>query len=301
MELGQQATPCRLCPRHCGAERGETEGFGLCGMPQLPVLARAALHHWEEPPISGSRGSGAVFFSGCALDCVYCQNEQISQKHFGEVVSLDRLREIFEHLISQGAQNINLVNPTHFAPAIAKVLQEPLSVPVVWNSSAYDSVSALRTLEGKIQIYLPDFKYPDEEGAELYSGARDYPQQAKRAILEMLRQTGPYAFDEAGLLRRGVMIRHLLLPGRVQEAKAVMDWVKQSVPPNTVLFSLMGQYVPCGRAREIPPLDRVLRASEGKAAIAYMQAMELEGYTQGPDAAREDYIPEFDLSGVIPL
>lgn len=299
MKLGEPMTPCSLCPRRCGAARGAREGFGLCGMPRLPVLARAALHHWEEPPISGTRGSGTVFFSGCSLHCVYCQNEQISQKHFGEVISVERLREIFEDLISQGAHNINLVNPTHFAPAIASVLQAPLSVPVVWNSSAYDSVSALRSLEGKIQIYLPDFMYPDAEGAERYSGARDYPEMAKSAILEMLRQTGPYAVDEDGLLRSGVMIRHLLLPGRVQEAKAVMDWVKQSFPPKTVLFSLMGQYVPCGRAKELPPLNRVLRTSELRAAIAYMQALELEGYTQGSGAAREDYIPDFDLSGVV--
>lgn len=289
---------CTLCPRLCEAIRGEEEGAGVCGMPRLPKLARAALHHWEEPCLSGTRGAGTVFFSGCTLRCIYCQNESISHGNFGKVVSIESLRTIFERLIGEGAHNIDLVNPTHFAPAIANALEKPLSVPVVWNSSGYERVETLRKLEGKVQIYLPDFKYPDEEGAQRFSGVSNYPEVAKAAILEMLRQTGPCVLDQDGILQRGVLIRHLFLPGRLKQVKEVMDWISECLPKGSVLVSLMGQYVPFGVAKETPPLNRAIRESELRAAVSYMQALGLAGYTQETAAARVEYVPSFDLSGV---
>ena len=278
--------------------RTETEGRGFCRMPETPVVARAALHRWEEPPISGTRGAGTVFFSGCALGCVFCQNEQISQRDFGKPVSAARLREIFFDLIGQGAHNIDLVNPTHFAHAVARALARPLPAPVVWNSGGYDRVETLRALEGKIQIYLPDLKYVTAEYAEKYSGAADYPEAAKAAIREMFRQTGPCVYGPDGLLERGVVIRHLLLPGKLAEAKRVMDWVAESFPPGAVLFSLMSQYLPWGRAADYPELNRRVRPSEARAAAEYMAALGLEGFTQEPDAAEAEYIPPFDLTGI---
>lgn len=291
-------THCTLCPRVCGGFRDETAGTGVCAMPSLPVLARAALHYWEEPCISGTRGAGTVFFSGCSLKCVYCQNEAISQKNFGRAVSPARLREIFFELIAQGAHNIDLVNPTHFSHVVLDALAEPLPVPVVWNSGGYDRVETLQALEGKIQIFLPDFKYPDTAGALLYSSAGDYPETAKAAILEMYRQTGPYVLGDDGLLRRGVLVRHLLLPGRLARAKEVMDWVAASFPAGSVLFSLMSQYVPLGRAENYPELNRRLRNAEIRSAISYLENLGLDGYLQENAAASTDYVPGFDLTGV---
>ncbi len=288
---------CVQCPRRCGAERTGTAGAGVCGMPSLPVVARAALHHWEEPPISGTRGAGTIFFSGCSLGCVYCQNEEISHRGVGKVISEERLREIFRELISQGAHNIDLVNPTHFSHVLERVLEEPLPVPVVWNSGGYDLPETLRRLEGKVDIYLPDLKYLDEAGAARYSGAPDYPERAKAAILEMYRQTGP-CVEEDGLLCRGVVIRHLLLPGRLAQAKAVMDWVAEQFPPGAVYFSLMSQYTPWGRAAEYPEIDRKLRRAESRAARAYMENLGLAGFVQDEDSARREYTPAFDLAGV---
>lgn len=296
MMLQYDPTRCTLCPRSCGGDR--TQAKGRCRMPDGPVLARAALHHWEEPPLSGTRGAGTVFFSGCSLGCVFCQNDSISQQDFGKGVSLDRLREIFQELIAQGAHNIDLVNPTHYAHVVAQALEEPLSVPVVWNSGGYDKVETLRALEGKVQIYLPDFKYPDEEGAKTYAAARDYPAVARAAIREMVRQTGPYEMDGQGILKRGVIIRHLLLPGRLNQAKEVMDWVANTFPPHTVLFSLMSQYTPWGRAEDYPELNRRLRKSEIRAAGAYMENLGLDGFSQEESAATAEYIPAFDLTGV---
>ena len=288
---------CNLCPRQCGALRTQTQGNGRCRMPEAPVVARAALHLWEEPPISGTKGSGTVFFSGCSLGCVFCQNEQISHRDFGKPVTVDRLREIFGALIAQEAHNINLVNPTHYAHVVAQALEQPLPVPVVWNSGGYDRVETLRVLEGKVDIYLPDYKYRTADYAARYADAADYPQAAEAAIVEMVRQTGLYCYEN-GLLKRGVIIRHLLLPGKLAEAKRVMDWVAETFQPGQVLFSLMSQYIPWGRAAEYPELNRRLRASEIRAAEGYMADLGLEGFTQGAEAAQADYIPPFDLTGV---
>lgn len=289
---------CEQCPRRCGTVRGEKVSGGVCAMPSLPVVARAALHFWEEPPISGTRGSGAVFFSGCPLRCVFCQNSVISQAGFGKPVTEERLREIFQELITQGAHNINLVTPTHFAGTIARVLEKPLGVPVVWNTGGYERVETLRALERKVQIYLPDLKYMDPVRAARYSAAPDYPETAKAALREMVRQTGPCVLDGDGLLRRGTVIRHLILPGGLNEAKAVMDFVAETFAPGEVYFSLMSQYVPLGRAGEYPEINRKLRPSERRSAEAYMAALGLEGFVQDPDSASGSYVPNFDLTGV---
>ena len=290
---------CNLCPRRCGALRDETRGLGRCRMPSVPVAARAALHHWEEPPISGSRGSGTIFFSGCSLGCVFCQNQEISHRDFGKAVSLERLVQICDELIAQGTHNINFVNPTHFSHAVrALLIRHPLPVPVVWNSGGYDRVETLRALEGLVDIYLPDLKYLDPDTAGRYSAAPDYPEAAAAAIREMVRQTGPCQFDGDGLLRRGTVIRHLILPGQVGQAKAVMDWVAREFPRGTVLFSLMSQYTPWGDLSACPELDRRLRPGEMRAAREYMENLDLDGFTQERTSAREEYTPPFDLTGV---
>ncbi|MCD8189090.1 MAG: radical SAM protein [Clostridiales bacterium] len=298
MEYERGAFRCNLCPRRCNALRTATEGQGFCGMPSQPRLARAALHRWEEPPVSGTRGSGAVFFSGCTLRCVFCQNEPISHQGLGKTVSVSRLREIFAELTAQGAHNINLVSPTPYAHVIARALEQPPSVPVVWNTGGYERVETLRMLEGKVDVYLPDLKYLTPEKAARYSGAADYPQRATEAILEMYRQVGPVELDENGLIRRGLIIRHLILPGQVREAKAVMDWVGEQFPPGAVLFSLMSQYFPLGRAADFPEIDRPLRKGEARTAADYMANLGLSGFTQEQDAASARYVPNFDLTGV---
>ena len=254
---------------------------------------------WEEPPISGIRGSGTIFFSGCALDCVFCQNEKISRHCFGRAVTLDRLREICEELIGQGAHDINFVSPTHYAHTLAALLEDyHPAVPVVYNTGGYDKADTLRALEGKVDIYLPDLKYLDGETAQRYSGAPDYPETAQAAIREMVRQTGPCRFGDDGMLSRGTIIRHLILPGQVSQAKAVMDWVAREFEPETVLFSLMSQYTPWGDLSACPELDRRLRPSEIRVAQAYMQDLGLAGFIQERTSAREEYTPPFDLTGI---
>ena len=287
---------CTLCPRKCGALRTAEAGKGFCGMPETPVIARAMLHQWEEPCISGARGSGAVFFSGCVLGCVFCQNGKISRERFGKPVTAARLREIFEELIAQGAHNINLVSPTPFVPAILEALEAPLPVPVVWNTGGYERVETLRRLEGRVQIWLPDFKYADNAMAKRYSGAGDYFETAAAAILEMYRQSGDYVLED-GLLKWGVVIRHLLLPGGLANAKAVMDWVAEHFRPGQVLFSLMSQYTPQPGAEGL--LSRRVTAGEYRAALAYMENLGItDGYCQDSSSAKEEYTPEFDLRGI---
>ena len=291
---------CSLCPRSCAALRTSSRGEGLCRMPETPILARAALHMWEEPPISGTRGSGTIFFSGCSLGCVFCQNEKISHRDFGRAVSPQRLAEICGELIAQGAHNINFVNPTHYAHVVRALLKEqPMPVPTVWNTGGYEKVETLRALEGLVDIYLPDLKYLSGETALRYSGAADYPQAAAAAIREMVRQTGPCQFGGDGLLTRGVIIRHLILPGQVSQAKAVMDWVAREFPPGTVLFSLMSQYTPWGNLEaRFPEINRRLRAGEMRAAREYMENLGLAGFTQERTSAKEEYTPPFDLTGL---
>ena len=289
---------CDLCPRRCHALRTGTVGAGFCGMPAVPAAARAALHHWEEPPISGRRGSGTVFFSGCPLRCVYCQNRTISHERFGAPVTPERLRQLCDRLIARGAHNLNFVTPTHYAHILRDLLADPFPVPVVWNTGGYERVETLRELAGRVDVYLPDLKYLDTAVAARYSAAPDYPEAATAAIREMVRQTGPVQLDENGILQRGVLIRHLILPGQLAGAKAVMDWVAETFRPGEVLFSLMSQYVPLGNLKDYPELNRPLRGAEARKAGEYMSLLGLEGFTQERSAASDRFVPEFDLTGI---
>ncbi len=262
-----------------------------------PVVARAAPHYDEEPVISGTRGSGAVFFSGCALRCRFCQNYPISHRGFGQQIGVSRLREIYFELISQGVHNINLVNPTHFAAAVEESLRGGLPVPVVWNSGGYEEVETLRRFEGKVQVYLPDLKYVDPESGRKYSGARDYFDRAGPALQEMLRQTGPVALDEDGIILRGTIVRHLILPGRADESMRALDWIAEHLPGAWV--SLMAQYLPIGDVAGLDALDRRLTQEEYDAVVDHLLALGLEdGFVQELASSDEKYIPAFDLTGV---
>ena len=248
---------CYVCPHRCGVDRPEsindTGGmFGCCGVGVLPVVSRAGVHMWEEPCLSGTRGAGTVFFTGCNLHCCYCQNYEISCLNKGKEISLARLKEIYHELIAKGVHNIDLVTPTHFAYSILQSLDEKLPVPVVYNSSGFEATDTLLKFEGKIQIWLPDLKYSDDMLALKYSNAYDYWNITRKAILEMFRQAGPYKLDADGIMQSGVIIRHLVLPGFMDNTKRVIDWVAQTFKPGDVMFSLMHQYIPCGRASEYP-------------------------------------------------
>ncbi len=265
-------------------------------MPAGPVLARAMLHQWEEPCLVGEHGAGAVFFSGCNLRCTYCQNKSISQGGTGKPVSAARLRGIFQELVAHGAACLDLVTPTHFIPAVLEALGEKSwPVPVVWNCGGYENVFTLQQLEHKVQVYLPDLKYALPGPAGKYSAAPDYFDYAAPAILEMFRQTGPYHMEN-GLLKSGVLIRHLLLPGELENTRRVIDWVSGTFRPGDVLFSLMSQYTPQPGAAG--NLARHVTRAEYRAAVQYMENCGImDGYTQERTSAREEYTPDFDLSG----
>lgn len=291
---------CNLCPRKCNTQRKALthSGKGFCNMGENPVIARAALHFWEEPPISGTNGSGTVFFSGCNLKCVFCQNEDISSGCFGKEITVERLREIYLELINQGAHNINLVTGTHFINAIAKSLEKPLTVPVVYNCGGYESVNSLKLLENKVQIYLPDLKYADDELAIKYSDAPDYFEIATNAIKEMYRQVGNCEFDEDGIMTKGVIIRHLILPNNLENTKRVIDWVKENFNDGEVLFSLMSQFTP-NKTCKIPELSRRLTQEEYDEIEDYLFNSGIEdGFMQELSSAKEEYIPPFNLEGV---
>ncbi len=290
---------CSLCPRRCGADRaaGQT---GFCGAPEAPVVARAAPHFGEEPCISGTRGSGAVFFAGCNLRCVFCQNYALSRNQLGREITVQRLRDIFLELRDQGVHNINLVTPSHDARAIAQALDGlELGIPVVWNSSGYESVETLRMLEGLVQIYLPDLKYADAALAARYSAAPDYPETARAAILEMFRQTGPFRMDGDGLLQSGVLIRHLILPEQGDNSRRVIDWVSDTFEPGDVLFSLMSQYTPMGELSAFPELRHTVSPALNAAIYAHLLDSRIEdGFYQDLEAATGELIPKFDGTGV---
>ncbi len=295
---------CYVCPHRCGVDRPQSinsEGgiFGSCGCGLQPIVARAGLHMWEEPCISGTRGSGTVFFSGCNLHCVFCQNQKISSGSVGREITVKRLREIYYELIAQGAHNINLVTPTHFAEAVIESLQEPLTVPVVYNTSGFEALDTLRRLEGKIQIYMPDLKYANDISAIKYSNAPYYFRTATQAIKEMYRQVGPYKLDNDGIMKSGVLIRHLILPGQVEDTKKIIDWIAQNFKPGQIMFSLMRQYIPCGRAQEFPEINRKVSDDEYGELEDYLLHSSVEdGFLQEKTAASEDFIPCFDESGV---
>ena len=302
---------CRDCPRRCGAfrvlrrERGGDPApvGGFCGAPFSPVLARAGLHFWEEPVLSGSRGSGAVFFSGCNLRCRFCQNYDISARAAGEQISVHRLRQIYAELIAQGAHNINLVTPTHYVRAVAASLRHPLPVPVIYNSNGYELPESLALLRGKIAIYLPDLKYADDTLARDLSGAQNYFRTATAAIQAMYDQVGPYQLGADGLLKRGVIIRHLALPGQLENSFRVIDFVAEKFRPKQVLFSLMFQYLPQGPIlsdARYGELHRKLVFRELKALRDHLFSSGIEdGFIQSYQSAKAEYIPKFDGTGVL--
>lgn len=286
---------CNICPRKCNTDR--TKNTGVCGVSDTIRIARAGAHFWEEPCISGYGGSGAVFFSGCNMKCVFCQNFRISSGGFGKEITVERLREIYGELVFSGVHNINLVTPTHYSDKILESLTEPLPVPVVYNSSGYDSVETLKKFENKIQIYLPDLKYMRSDIAKKYSKAADYPEIAKRAIKEMYRQVGKAVVDDEGIMEKGVIIRHLMLPGELENTLDVIDWVSDEFS-NNVIFSLMSQYTPNGNC-EYKNLNDTVSEDEYMKAVDYMYLTGLEnGYIQDFSSAKKEYTPPFDLSGV---
>ena len=280
---------CNLCPRQCGVDRaaGET---GFCGCPGTALVAKAMLHKWEEPALAGNGGSGAVFFGGCTLRCKYCQNAAISGHAAGKPMNSVELRSLFESLIDQGAENIDLVTPTHFLPDILPALSPKLPVPVVYNCGGYERLETLRELEGKIDIYLPDLKYADPRLSSALSGAKDYFPVATAAIREMVRQTGPVQW-EGDKVVRGTIIRHLILPGFVDNSLRVLDWIGETFAPGEVLVSLMRQYTPTGGLPT--PLDRRVTDEEYDAVLSWMYLNDLEGFTQEEDSADKGFIPDF--------
>lgn len=288
---------CSMCPRRCNVNREEQSGF--CKSPYTFRLARAALHYWEEPCISGKNGSGTVFFSGCNLKCVYCQNYEISTENKGIEVSGERLIEIFESLVLQGAENINLVNPAHYAVQLAQVLKKWKSpVPIVYNSSGYESVETLRLLDGLIDIYLPDFKYIRNDKAERYSRAADYPQIAVQALAEMRRQQPQDAFGKNGIMKRGMIIRHLILPQNTNSSLEIIDYIAENMPDT--YLSLMAQYIPCTDLKDYPEINRKITKREYEKVVGYAVQKSLEKvFVQEQTAASKIFIPPFDLSGVI--
>ena len=280
---------CELCPRRCGVDRtaGET---GFCGCPDGALVAKAMLHKWEEPALAGEGGSGAIFFGGCTLGCVYCQNRAISGGPVGKKTDSAGLRAMMEELIARGAENIDLVTPTHFLPDILPALEPKLPVPVVYNCGGYERAEILRALEGKVDIYLPDLKYADNALAARLSGAGDYFQVATAAIREMFRQTGPARW-RGEKLERGVVIRHLILPGQVENSLKILDWIGDSFRPGEVLVSLMRQYTPMGGLPA--PFDRPITEDEYQAVLSWMYLNDLEGFTQEEASADRAFIPDF--------
>ena len=282
-------TECTLCPRHCKVDRTTGE-VGYCGCPATVLVAKTMLHQWEEPALAGSGGSGAIFFGGCTLRCAYCQNCAISSGPVGVRMTSAQLREKIEELIAQGAENIDLVTPTHFLPDILPALTPKLPVPVVYNCGGYEKVETLRQLEGKVDIYLPDLKYADGNLSGSLSGAADYFPVAANAIREMVRQTGKVQW-EGDKIVRGVIIRHLILPGQVENSLKVLDWIGETFPDGQVLVSLMRQYTPMPGMQ--PPFDRTVTEEEYQAVLSWMYLNDLEGFTQEGTAAGTNFIPDF--------
>ncbi len=290
---------CRLCPRQCGTDREASAGH--CGTGAEILVGRAAPHFGEEPCISGTRGSGAVFFSGCPLGCVYCQNYELSRARCGVPVSEERLAEIFRSLEAQGVHNLNLVTGTQYAPSILRALRAASpEIPVVWNTSGYETVPLVRALRPLVPVFLADMKYLLPETAARYSGAEDYPLVAAEAIREMVRLTGPYRTDGDGMLIRGVLIRHLVLPGQAENTRRVIEWVAETFSPGEVMFSLMAQYTPRGDLRRFPELSRPLSEKEWDAAVEALEESGIgDGYVQELSSSGEEEIPAFDGTGVL--
>lgn len=294
---------CLDCPRKCNKERreGDTASYGYCQVSVRPKVARAALHFWEEPCISGEEGSGTVFFSGCNLRCVYCQNVEIAAGVRGKEISVERLAKIFLELQEKGANNINLVTPSHYYAQIKEALlliKEKLHIPVISNTSSYESVEVLRDMEGLIDIYLADYKYASRELAAKYSHAADYPQVAAEALKEMFRQTGEPEFDDRGMMRKGIIVRHLLLPGYKEDSKEVLKFLYDTFG-DAVYISIMNQYTPLSHVGKYPELNRNVTEEEYEEIVDYAIELGIEnGFVQEGETAEESFIPAFDGEGV---
>lgn len=289
---------CRLCPRQCGVDR--TLLYGYCGGGSKIKVARASLHFWEEPCISGENGSGTVFFSGCTLKCCFCQNYKISAENFGKEISEERLAEIFLELQEQKAENINLVNPTHYVPFIIKALdiaKPELKIPVVYNSGGYESLETLKTLDGYVDIYLPDLKYKDAGISKKYSKAENYFEVATKAIKYMYEQVGELKYDGV-ILKKGLIIRHLVLPNNRQDSMKVLDWISENFDKDKILISIMSQYTPFYKSCEFPEINRRISTFEYNKVVEYARKLGLKGFMQEKSSAKEEYTPDFDLTGI---
>lgn len=297
----QELTNCQLCPRLCGADR--TKHPGYCGAGSNIKAARAALHLWEEPCISGEEGSGTVFFSGCPLGCCFCQNHEISSGNIGAEITVERLGEIFLELQNQGANNINLVTATPYVPHIIGALnfvKDRLTLPIVYNSSGYENLSTLQLLCGYVDVYLPDLKYMSPERGEKYSAARDYFEVASKAILEMYRQVGAAQFDRRGLMTRGLIVRHLVLPEGEEDTAQILHWLRDNLPLEDVMVSLMSQYTPFYHSGLYPELGRRLTKKEYRRALSALDELGIEnGFVQELSSAKEEYTPRFDMEGIL--
>ena len=288
---------CNACPRRCGADRAVSTG--RCKTKEAFSVARIALHFWEEPPLSGTRGSGAVFFSGCNLNCVYCQNYVISSSGRGETYSDGRLLDKLFELEREGAHNINLVSPTHFVPQILSALDSVkprLDIPIVYNTSGFERVETLQMLDGYIDIYLTDFKYKNSEISKKYSAAENYYEYAMPSLLEMYRQTGKYVITDE-IIRRGIIIRHLVLPGHRGDSIEILRDIAQRISPHEVLLSLMSQYTPCHKAAEFPEINRRITTFEYKKVIEEADRLGFTGFMQERSSATLEMTPDFDLTG----
>ena len=292
---------CTLCPRRCGADRTKITGF--CGQSDKLYAARASLHMWEEPCISGESGSGTVFFTGCNLGCVYCQNREIADGHIGFEITAERLAKIFLEQQSRGANNINLVTPTHYVPHIIRALDtvrgRALKIPVLYNCGGYESVKTLKMLEGYVDIYLPDFKYMDSEIAKRYSNAADYPETAKKAIAEMVRQTGECAFDENGIMQKGTLVRHLVLPSYIENSEKVIEYLYNTYG-GSIYMSIMNQYTPMPYVENYPEINRAVTDEEYNEVIDFAVDLGVENaFVQEGGAVSESFIPLFDGEGIV--
>lgn len=292
---------CDVCPRRCGVDRSRMPG--ACGVGDSPRVARAMLHRWEEPCISGTQGSGTVFFSGCPLQCCFCQNHDISAGAAGKDITIGRLADIMLELQGQGAHNINLVSPTHYARQIASALRHAkangLTLPVAWNSGGYDGPEGLALVDGLIDIYMPDIKYMDAARSRKYSGASDYFSVASKAIPEMFRQVGQAAFDGAGIMTKGLLIRHLVMPGGTADSIAILDWIAGTLGIEHVVISLMSQYMPCHRCAEHPEINRRITSLEYNRVLEHHRKLGFrQGYCQQKSAAVPEFVPEFNQDGV---
>ncbi len=292
---------CTLCPRECRVNRNRGER-GRCRSDGELKVARAALHMWEEPCITGSRGSGTIFFAGCSVGCVFCQNREIAGGDAGKIIPLSRLVEIFYELRDKGAHNINLVTGTHYLPQIVEAIgtakRQGFPLPFVYNSSGYEKVSALKQLEGLIDIYLPDFKYAAPELAARYSSAPDYFDAAVPALEEMVRQTGEPKFSSDGLMKRGVIVRHLVLPGHTEDSREVIRYLYETYR-DQIYISILNQFTPCGNLTQFPELDRTLTELEYDDVVDYAIELGVEnGFIQEGETAKESFIPPFNLEGV---